>query len=165
MIRKFFDKLLKRSGGFTLVEVVVVTGLLTLTTGLVGTTVFQSLSIERFWRDGVVATKDLRHATSQFSRDALVAETTDLVDGGASKSTVTLDWTDGLDVAHTATYSVVNSNLIRDLDGNQLTLARGVSSTTFALDQNVLTFDLEVEGELGTTKSISLQTYLRLLTP
>ena len=87
------------------------------------------------------------------------------MDGGASQSTVTLNWTDSNEIAHTATYAVVNGFLIRDLDGSQLTIARGVASTTFSLDQNILNFDLGVEGELGTTKSISLQTYLRLLTP
>ncbi len=166
MMKNLVKRLLSRSQGFTIVEVVVATGLLSVTLGLIGTTVFQSLSIERFWRDGVIATKDLRHATSQFSRDALVAQTTNLVNGNPPQPGVTLNWTDSNSVAHTATYSVdVNGNLVRNYDGAQLVLARGVVATAFSLNGNVLDFDLWVQGDLGTTKSISLQTYLRLLQP
>ncbi len=173
MIKKLVKRLLTRSQGFTIVEVVVATGLLSVTLGLIGTTVFQSLSIERFWRDGAVATKSLRHATSQFSRDALVAQTVDL-NCPSQPSCVILSWTDSNDVPHTATYSLVDNPtdqfcstqwLVRDLDGAQTTVACGAVSTAFSLSGNVLDFDLEVEGDLGTTKSISLQTYLRLLQP
>ena len=56
-------------------------GILTLAMGLVGRGVFQVLSIQRFWRDDVVATRELRHAGSWFAGDALNAEAIDLADG------------------------------------------------------------------------------------
>ena len=69
------------ASGFTIAEVTVAVGILTLALALVGSSVFQSLSIERFWQDDVVATKELRHAGSWFAGDAMNAETTDLIDG------------------------------------------------------------------------------------
>ena len=153
-----------RSGGFTLPEAIIAVGILTLGLSLVGTTVFQSLAIERFWRDDVTAVKELRHAGSRFAGDVLFTETTNLVDGAAAVDTVNLTWTDAGSVAHTAVYSVSGDNrLIRDLDGTQYTLARGVVQVAFSLNGKLLTFVLEIQADQGTTKTSNLQTYLRSL--
>lgn len=161
---RLVKSLAARSGGFTLVEAVIAVGILTLGLGLVGSTVFQSLAIERFWRDDVIAVKDLRHAGSRFAGDALYTETTDLVDGAAAVGTVSLTWTDAGAVTHTAAYSVSGDNrLVRDLDGAQSTLARGVVQAAFSLSGKVLSFNLEIEADRGTTKTSNLQTYLRAL--
>ena len=157
-------RIAKRSDGFTLVEALIAVGILTLGLGLVGSTVFQSLAVERFWRDDVIATKELRHADSRFAGDALYTEATSLVDGAAPVNTVNLTWTDTGGVSHTAVYSVTGDNrLVRDLNGMQSTLARDVVQTGFSLNGRLLTFDLEVEADRGTTKTSSLQTYLRAL--
>ncbi|MCH7744991.1 MAG: prepilin-type N-terminal cleavage/methylation domain-containing protein [Chloroflexi bacterium] len=157
-------RIAKRSDGFTLVEALIAVGILTLGLGLVGSTVFQSLAIERFWRDDVIATKELRHADSRFAGDALYTEATSLVDGAAPVNTVDLTWTDTDGVSHTAVYSVTGDNrFVRDLGGTQSTLARDVVQTGFSLNGRLLTFDLEVEADQGTTKTSSLQTYLRAL--
>ena len=152
-----------RSSGFTLVEVVVSVGILSLAMGLVVGGLFQALGIQRFWFEDVVATKDLRHAGSWFSSDAPNAETIDILDGAPPTEPVTLTWTDDNDVPHTVTYSLVESSLMRDFDGAQITLARRVVSAGFALSGKVLTFDLEVEADRGGTESMSLQIYLRML--
>ena len=47
--------------GFTLLETMVALGILSLGITLVGTGVFQTLSVQRYWQDQRVATKDLRH--------------------------------------------------------------------------------------------------------
>ena len=157
-------RLATRSDGFTLVEAIIAVGILTLGLALVGTTVFQSLAIERFWRDEVIAVRELRHASSRFAGDALYAETTSLGDGETAVNTVDLTWTDAGGASHTAVYSVSGDNrLIRDLDGTQSTLARGVVLAEFSLDGFLLTFVLEIDADRGTTKTTSLQTYLRSL--
>ena len=157
-------RLATRSDGFTLVEALIAVGILTMGLGYVGTTVFQSLAIERFWRDEVTAVRELRHAGSRFAGDVLYTETTNLEDGDPPVGTVSLTWTDAGSVAHTAVYSVTGDNrLIRDLDGTQSTLARGVVQVAFSLDGFLLTFVLEIEADRGTTKTTSLQTYLRSL--
>jgi len=72
--------LLAGSGGTTLMEVLVAVGLISAATGIVGSGLFRVTSIQRFWRDDVIATKDLRHAGSWFAGDAINAE--DALDSG-----------------------------------------------------------------------------------
>ena len=47
--------------------------IITVVSALFASGVFQVLSIQRFWRDDVVATKELRRAGSTFAGDALNA--------------------------------------------------------------------------------------------
>ena len=158
--------------GFTLIEVLVALGIISLAVGLAGSGIFQVLSFERFWQDDMKATGDLRRAGSRFAGDALNAE--EAVDslgqrlgcgpGGAS-SAVTLSWTDTTGAPHTAAYSLSGESLIRVFDGQQNKMARQVvaNSLVVSLCQRMLTLDLEVKAERNTTENIRLQTYLRKL--
>ena len=62
------------SDGFTLLEVLVALGILSLALALATGGLFQVFSIQTSYQDKVVATKDLRHAGSWFSGDALNAQ-------------------------------------------------------------------------------------------
>ena len=137
-------------------------GILTLAMGLVGRGVFQVLSIQRFWRDDVVATRELRHAGSWFAGDALNAEAIDLADG-ASASAVTLNWRDRNGVARVATYSISGSTLVRGTGDAITSLARRVLIGDFSRSGRVLTFTLEVQADRGGTERMGLETYLRML--
>ncbi len=154
---------LRDSRGFTLVEILVAVSTLTLTSGLVGTAIFQSLSTQRSWQDDVVATREWRNAQSWFSADALNTETTDLVDGAPAAPAATISWIDDSEVSHTATYAVSSGDLVRDFDGIETTVARRVVSAGFSLAGRTLTFDLVVKAEQGGTETSSLQTYTRAL--
>jgi len=160
------------SSGFTLVELVVALGLLSMVVGLAGSGIFQVLSFERFWQDDVTATGDLRRAGSRFAGDAINAE--DAKDSlgqqvscppGVPASSVTLSWTDVGSVAHTAVYSISGGSLIRVFDGRQNEMARRVvaNSLQVSLCQRLLTMDLRVEAGRGRVENIRLQTYLRKL--
>ena len=165
--------LLAGSGGTTLMEVIVAVGLISAATGIVGSSLFRVTSIQRFWRDDLVATKDLRHAGSWFAGDAINAE--DALDsGGTDRLTcapvpaeheTTLTWTSKDGAAHTARYAVVQRALIRTIDGAQLTVASNVveQSPTFSLCGDFLTLTLEVEAARNTTETLSLRTRLRKL--
>ena len=164
---KFLGRLLRKSDGFTLVEMIVVTGILTLAMGYVGSTIFESLALSRFWRTEAVATKTLRHAGSVFVRDAMLVDKVPEIDG----DTVTLRWTDAALNNHAAIYSVVGTSLMRteELNGvqtGQNTVAQNAVLISYSLDpltQTLLTIDVEVLTDLNTTESISLQTFLRYL--
>ena len=153
----------KGSAGFTLAEILVAVGILTLLTGLTGDAIFQTFSLQRTWRDDVSATRDLRHAGSWFAGDALNAETTDLVDGSPPVDHVSLSWTGSDGAYHTATYNLSGGVLSREFDGNVSDTARGAVSVGFSLSGSVLTLTLAVEAEQGTIRSISQRTYLRAL--
>lgn len=142
LIRKLFDKfsLLKGSNsGFTLIESLVALGILTMTLGVIGGGILQSLSIEKFWLDDVTATREARHSASWLSGDALNAE--EICKPGASaelapnatSTDVSLVWYDATDPStlpgslcqgissqsytlYTATYSKSGDSLHRTLN-------------------------------------------------
>ena len=150
----------RNSSGFTLLETTVALGILSLGTGLIGTSVFQVLSIERYWEKDRVATKDLRHIGSWFAGDALRAQTV-TIGGSPAGSEVTITWNDSLDNDHTAAYSLSGDTLIRTKDGTIQTLSDGVVSVDFSLSDQVLLLTMEVNAGRGTTETKSWQTYLR----
>ena len=152
------------SGGFTLVELLVAVGLLTLTTGLVGSGIFQSFAVQRSWTDDMRATRDLRHAGSWFAADSFNAQTTDLSDGAPPSGDVTLTWSDPESAPHTSRYHVTGDSLIRTYDGAETVVARRVASAGFSLSANLLTLNLEVEAA-GGTESMSHRNYFRMLSP
>ena len=154
--------------GFTLVEVLVALGILSLAIGLAGSGLFQVFSFQTSYQDKVVATKDLRHAGSWFSGDALNAQAA--VDGNgepldcfSASDSVTLSWTDNDGAYHTSTYQDSGDSFQRAYDGRVNTLADHVvtDSVGFLHCGNLLTLELEVEADSGQVKNTVLWTYLR----
>ena len=152
------SKFLKQCSGFSLVEVSVAVAILSLGTTLVGGAIFQVLSIQRFWEDDRIATKETRHAASWFAGDALESTATDLVDGAQPVSAVTLT----LDTGN-VTYGITGDKLIRDVGTAQNTVSQRVISVNFSLSDQLVTMALEVTGSRGTSETLTQQTYLRLL--
>ena len=154
--------------GFTLVEVLVALGILSIAIALAGGGLFQVFSFQTSYQDKVVATKDLRHAGSWFSGDALNAQAA--VDGNgepldclSASDSVTLSWTDNDGAYHTSTYQVSGDSFQRAYDGRVNTLADHVvtDSVGFLHCGNLLTLELEVEADSGQVKNTVLWTYLR----
>ena len=137
--------------GFTLVEVLVALGILSLAIGLAGSGLFQVFSFQTSYQDKVVATKDLRHAGSWFSGDALNAQSAidengEPLDCLSAADSVTLSWTDHGGAMHSSTYQVSGNSLEREYDGRVNTLANHVVSNSvgFLHCGNLLTLALEV---------------------
>ena len=145
---------------------------------MIGAGLFQVHSVQLFWRDGVVATNELRRAGSGIAGDALKAQNvlvspppSELVlpcNPGSPSSTVTLirSDSDGANViTHVVTYAVVGDELTRTYDGATMIIARDIVSDSvgFSLCNNVLTFDLTVNADRDNTESISLKTHIRKL--
>lgn len=156
------------SQGFTLMEVLVALGILSLAIGLAGSGLFQVFSFQTSYQDKTVATKDLRHAGSWFSGDALNAqavadENEDPLDCLAASDSVTLSWTGNDGAFHSSTYQVSGDSFKRVYDGRVNTLADHVvtNSVGFLHCGNLLTLELEVEADSGKTNKTVLWTYLR----
>ena len=160
-IIRVLRNMIRNSSGFTLLETAVALGILSLGTGLVGASVFQVLSIQRYWQDDRAATKDLRHAGSWLAGDALRAENV-TIGGNPTGSEVTITWNDSSGTGHASTYRLSGNALVRDVDGANQTLAEGVVSVDFSLSDRVLLFTMTVNAGQGTTETKNLQTYLRV---
>ena len=65
---------LSNSAGFTLIEMLIAVSLISVATGIAGSSIFRVLSVQRFWKDDVSSVRDLRHAGSWFTADALKAQ-------------------------------------------------------------------------------------------
>ena len=161
-IRDFIRQTTRNSSGFALLEIAVGLSILSLGVVLIGTSVFQVLSIQRHWQADRVATKDLRHTGSWFAGDALNAETV-VIGGTPEAPTVTLSWVDSSDVFHSSIYSLDGDTLVREDDGIVTPVAKGVVSAEFSLSGQILTLELTVNSGNGGTTPLTLQTYLRVL--
>ena len=172
-LNEALKKTFRNSSGFTLLETAVALGIMSMGTGLIGTSVFQVLSIERYWEDDRVSARDLRHVGSWFAGDALFRAQGVVIggiiwtdgDGNEHGNELTITWTDSSDNDHTTTYSLSGDTLIRNVDGTEQPLADGVVSVDFYLDGRVLWLEMEINAGRGDTETKSLQTYLRVLEP
>ncbi len=94
---------------------------------------------------------------SAMTADAMVAQTTDLIDGADPESSVTLTWTDGDGSFHYAHYSLVNAEIRREHDGLTTTVARGSTAARFSRNRQTFTFEFDLQTDDGTEeKSIEI---------
>ena len=128
-----FKRFMASHAGFTLAEVVIAVGILSIITSIMGASFFQAFLVNNDWRDDANATHQWRQAMNLFATDALNAEATDLTDGGPTAGSVNLSWTDLAGVPHTADYSVAGGLLLRTFDGQRFVAARQVVSAQFSL--------------------------------
>ncbi len=81
--------------------------------------------------------------------DAMVAQTTDLVDGAAPKLSATLTWTDDDESFHYAHYAVVDGVLLREHDGLTTTVAKRVVAARFSRVGKTLIFSIDGKSADG----------------
>ena len=94
---------------------------------------------------------------SAMTADAMVAQTTDLIDGADPESSATLTWTDEDGSFHYAHYALVNGEIRREHDGLTTTVARGSTAARFSRNGKILTFEFDLQTKDGTEeKSIEI---------
>ena len=157
-------RFLRSERGFTLAEILVEVGILTIFLGTIGGALYQAMGSQRGITDDGMAIFEQRKALSWFSGDAKMAKTTTLVDGAQPVSSVSFSWTDqyqGAGTAHTASYLVVGDTLVRTYDGQSHVVAQGVVSASFSLAGQVPTIQLVVTAKPGTTRPLSTSAFIR----
>ena len=89
--------------------------------------------------------------------DAIVAQTTNLVDGAAPEPSATLTWTDDDEGFHYAHYAVVDGEVLREHDGLTTTVAKRVTAARFSREGKTLIFKFDLESADGAqTKHIEV---------
>ena len=94
--------------------------------------------------------------------DAMVAQTTDLVDGAAPRPSATLTWTDDDQSFHYAHYAVVDGEVLREHNGLTTRVARGVVAARFSRVGKTLIFAIDLESADG-VQTTRIEVYARSL--
>ena len=132
---------IRRQDGFTLIEVLIALGIAALITTALGTAIFQILDRTAKGGETVRALNDIQNAGQWLYLDGERAETTDLIENDPPVSSMVLNWvTDGN--AHTATYTISGTELLRDHNGVVTTVARYVSNADFSISNRLITVNL-----------------------
>ena len=158
-------KLWRCQKGFTLAEVLVGVSILTAVMSTVGMALFQALGTETRVVDDGLAISELRKGLGWFAGDIKMAKSTDLVDGAPAVSSATFSWTDEFQAAgtpHTISYAVVGDSLVRTYDGIAHTVTRRAVSASFSRSGQTITAQFEVDAGAGTTRILSVETFMRL---
>ena len=158
-MKKHLAKLWRSQGGFTLAEMIVGVGILSIILGTIGASLFQALGTQRGVVDDGLAINELRNGLGWFAEDVKRARDADVTSG-----VLTLTWTDeygDVGTNHTITYQLVGDSLVRTYDGSNHTVARRVVSVAFTLSSRTITAQLEVNAALGTTRTLSMKTVMR----
>ena len=150
--------------GSTLIELVVSIGIGSVLLMGAGESIFQVVSGVDRGVEQLTTLRDAENAAGWLTRDARMAEYTDVVDGAQQVSTLTLQWTDSEGGGtHTVTYAISNSELIRSFDGSTTTVSRRINSVGFSRSGRFLNLQVEVLADGGTS---SLQkNYSALMRP
>lgn len=156
--------------GFTLIEILVamlVGGMLM--AGIV-TAVFQIVYGAGQIREESVALSDIDNAAHWLTRDVVLGQSTDLVNGAPQVSQMTLTWNDSTwwaeqeeSISHYVTYTYSGTALQRNYDGVVTTVGRHLTDVGFSLDGRLVTITLtsSLEEEPRSTVTRNYTIYMR----
>ena len=157
------NKWLRSQLGFTLAEVLVSVGLLTIATSIIGTSMFQALATQRVVQDDGHAIDELRKGLGWFAEGIKMAHTADVTGG-----VLTLTWTDHFNDAdqdYTVTYAKAGNLLVRTLfvgtTTNALAVVRRVASVSFSISGQTVSAQVEVDSKPQKTRTLSATAVMR----
>jgi len=160
--------------GFTLMEILVVmlVGGMIMAAGLL--TMYQVIWGTARTNDQVRALTDANVATMWLKFDLQMIQETDLPDGGPSRNTLTMTWTDltgftGPDpVDYTIHYALNGTNLVRTFgvtgqSGVAKTIARNITSIGFTRTGDYINVSISATGPgiIGRTQSLAFGVYVK----
>jgi len=144
---------MKRQAGMTLVEMIVAITITGVIVVFLGTAVYHILTISAYGNDEFTALHEMQHAAYWFNKDGQEAKAAT----GGSQLVLTLSDNS------TITYSLTGTNLLRGADGQQMTLARNISSVTFSVVGQLVTMYITSTpvGTSGVSENGTYMVYLR----
>lgn len=152
--------------GYTLIELMVSLGVTGMILSSAAALYFHETRGVSIINSSVAASHGIDNAGRVISGDAMMAKSSDLVDGAAPVDTLTLTWTEMYKLTgtpHTSTYWLSNSELKRDYDGVVKTVARHVSSIAFSQADRLIT--AVISAKVSTYPQTFQQTFRVWLRP
>ncbi len=125
---------LGEQNGFTALELLCAVAMLGLITAVLSISIIQVKATTPGVKARVVAVQDTVSAGAFFSQDVMMAQTSDLPEGGESVPFVTFTWMDtfqDLYTMHTSYYYLTDGELRREYDGETRVIARHITAVAF----------------------------------
>lgn len=129
--------------GMTLVELLVACTITAVIVGGLSVAIYMIISVTERGNAEAYALHDIQKVAYWISKDAQMAWTTGLCDGGPAVDSITLEWVDGDGDSHSSSYWLSGTELQRNYDGNITTAAWYITSIEFSISGDVLTFRVE----------------------
>jgi prepilin-type N-terminal cleavage/methylation domain-containing protein len=144
---------MKRQAGMTLVEMILAITITGVIVVALGTAIYQILTISAYGNDEFTALHEMQHAAYWFNKDGQEAKA---ATGGSQLALTLSDNT-------TVTYSLAGTDLIRNANGQQITLARNITSVTFLVNGQLLTMYITAtpSGGSGVSENGTYMVHLR----
>jgi hypothetical protein len=148
---------MKGQKGMTMAELVVAVA----TTGIIvvflGTAIYHIITVSGYGNDRLIATHELENIAYWFNIDGQGAQT---ATGGPTLTLIMADDT-------SITYALAGTEMRRTASGNQMTLARNITSASFSIDNRVITMSLtaSLPGRYDVSENGTYRVYLRAAEP
>jgi len=141
--------MMKGERGFTLVELLIATAITGLIVGVLGTAIYQIVTVTDYGNERLIAMHELQNAAHWFNLDGQEART---ATGGAELSLALSD-------NSSVIYTVNGTELRRTAGDVTLTLARNITSANFSVANNIITMTLvsSPEGRWGVSEQGTYQ--------
>jgi hypothetical protein len=139
--------------GMTIAELVVAIAAAGIIVVFLGTAIYQIFNVSGYGNDQLTATHELENIAHWFNTDGQGAKA---ATGGA---TLALIMGDGSSI----TYELAGTELRRTEGGDDMILARNITSAHFTIDERVVTMSLisSPQGQYGVSESGTYLVYLR----
>ena len=145
---------MRSQSGFTLVELLVALGVMSLILPTVITSIYQIARGTTQINNELIIQQDIELASSWFTRDlALASSSDDVEDGAPPIDHMLIRWIDQTgwavegEESHYVEYTLVAPNLYRNYDGNITIVARHVSSIAFSRVGSYITIAMTSTSE------------------
>ena len=144
---------MKEQEGITMVELLVAVAVTGIIVVFLGTAIYQIITVTEYGNDRLTAMHELQNSAHWFNLDGQRASTAN-VNGGLSLT---------ISANNSITYSLAGTELRRTAGGNQMTLAKNISSADFSIQNRVITMSLtsSPDGRDNVSENGSYKVYLR----
>lgn len=134
-----------RQKGMTLLELMAAMAITALIMVGALAVIFQEYGGTDIAKTKVTAAHEISNAARRISQDGMMAESTELVEGADPVNQLTLNWIERYDFAnipHSSNYSLCGTELRRNYDGAEATVARNISNIGFSQSGDLLTVSI-----------------------
>ncbi len=145
---------MKKQAGMTMVELVVAIAITGIIVVFLSTAIYQIITVSAYGNDRLTALHELQNTAQWFNLDSQEARTAT----GGSQLVLTLADNS------TISYSLVGTELRRASGGSQMTLARNITSASFAINNRIITMSLN-SSPAGRSSVSENGTYMVSLRP